>query len=179
MTIKLIQGKQSCLIPKHILMFFISLAFRTFGESLVDILGITKPKYEYELNLARQMQEEDLQRQQKIDQLYSSWQSPSSSQVQMPGPPSSSVATLNIESNPAMESAPVIPNALQYPMAPAMIPSPQVPQSFAPFQVSPIAPMQHLPPQPTTDVPLQSPVPQSPPMQYPPGNLPVQSFPRQ
>ncbi|KAI2805654.1 hypothetical protein BLOT_004654 [Blomia tropicalis] len=116
-------------------------AFRTLGESVVDVLGINRPRYEYEVNMYKQMQEQEKQRNQKLDQLYSTWQ-PGSSPVTsippvnhadvdnsaiLPSPQTSSV--LNMEHNVMEHNVTSRPVEMQNPPLPQNL-NPNVLQQF-------------------------------------------------
>lgn len=116
-------------------------AFRTLGESVVDVLGINRPRYEYEVNMYKQMQEQEKQRNQKLDQLYSTWQ-PGSSPVTsippvnhadvdnsaiLPSPQTSSV--LNMEHNVMEHNVISRPVEMQNPPLPQNL-NPNVLQQF-------------------------------------------------
>lgn len=153
-------------------------AFRTFGESFVNVLGITKPKYEYELNLARQMQEAEAARVAKLDQLYSSWQQP---QAQAhPAQSSSSSYGMPSQSSPAIPPPPPITPTYQGPYGvpaaaapppPAAIPFPSPTVQYGSQQSLP--PMSSSPPS-TSYAPQQQQQ-----QQYSPAVLSVQSLPSQ
>jgi len=131
-------------------------SFRTLGESLVDVLGITKPKYDYEYNLARQMQEAEVQREQKLNELYAGWQQgPSGAQQSPPQPPpqvppmsvvNMDSSSINMKTTSTSNSSP-LQSPIQYPPPPPVVPigsnapqiqppPPSVPQQYPP-QVPP------------------------------------------
>ncbi|KAH9399098.1 hypothetical protein TYRP_018000 [Tyrophagus putrescentiae] len=151
-------------------------AFRTFGESFVNVLGITKPKYEYELNLARQMQEAEAARVAKLDQLYSSWQQPQA-QAHPPAQSSSSSYGMPSQSSPAIPPPPITPTY----QGPYGVPTgPPSPPAAIPFPSPTVqyGSQQSLPPM-SSSPPSTSYAPQQQQQQYSPAVLSVQSLPSQ
>lgn len=47
--------------------------FRNLSETLVDALGIARPKYEAEINAYTEMKQEEQQHQAEIQQMYGTW----------------------------------------------------------------------------------------------------------
>ena len=62
--------------------------FRTWSETLVDALGIAKPKYEAEIRAYEEMKHEHQQNQHEVQQLYATWKPPLETTMSQYQPPS-------------------------------------------------------------------------------------------
>lgn len=92
-TIKFLQGEQILQIKIEIKLNLIFLVCRYFGDSFADALGITTPKYEYEIRMYNEMVEQAQKEKKEIEEQYATWK-----------PDSNASTTTNVQINPIVNS---------------------------------------------------------------------------